>query len=403
MRVIIISQYFPPDMGGGATRAYNVARGLISSGVDVTVVCATPHYPDGKIPSKYLKKPFLVELQGKIKTIRTFVPPIKSDGFLRRIILFFSFIISSLLAIPYIRKADVIWTANPNVIGIFAGLIYRFVYDCSLIQNVDDLWPEVLFDLGVRKKSIMGRIGGYLAAFSYKTADGITPISPAYKKTIIRKYGVNSGKIKVIKAGVDIERFKPQKISKRSNFFTVLYIGAFSPTYNFEQIFRAAELLAEYKDIRFLIQGGGEMIDLLRKLESQVESNNIEVREKIVSRDEVARIINEADVVLLPLCGVGSIEKGISSKLYEYQAMGKPILCCSSGQPGAYVTESHSGIVIKPGDFRQLADSIIELKENPQKSTFLGCKGREYVEKKLSIESIGMEMRDFLMQMANKN
>ena len=52
MKVLVLAQYFPPDMGGGSTRASNVVNGLLSKGCDVTVVAAFPHYPQGNVPKK---------------------------------------------------------------------------------------------------------------------------------------------------------------------------------------------------------------------------------------------------------------------------------------------------------------------------------------------------------------
>ena len=69
MRVLIIAQYFPPDMGGGATRAYNVAKGLLKAGCDVTVVSAFPHYPTGNVPRKYRWKPLSVEYEKRLKAV----------------------------------------------------------------------------------------------------------------------------------------------------------------------------------------------------------------------------------------------------------------------------------------------------------------------------------------------
>lgn len=114
--------------------------------------------------------------------------------------------------------------------------------------------------------------------------------------------------------------------------------------------------------------------------------------DRIVSRGEVARMLGEADVLLLPLSGMGSIEMGISSKLYEYQAAGKPIICCSSGQPGRYVSETESGIVVEPGDYEALAKAILYLRENHGVAEKWAEYGRRYVENNLSIEKIGLKM-----------
>jgi len=83
---------------------------------------------------------------------------------------------------------------------------------------------------------------------------------------------------------------------------------------------------------------------------------------------------------------------GLSSKLYEYQAAGKPILCCSGGQPGRYVSETESGVVVKPGDYEGLVKAVLYLRENRDVAERLGASGRRYVENNLSIEKIGLKM-----------
>jgi glycosyltransferase involved in cell wall biosynthesis len=83
---------------------------------------------------------------------------------------------------------------------------------------------------------------------------------------------------------------------------------------------------------------------------------------------------------------------GVSTKLYEYQAVGKPIICCSAGIPGVYVSETKSGIVIEPGDHESLAEAILHLENTPEIARQLGENGRRYVEEKVSVEKIGLEM-----------
>jgi colanic acid biosynthesis glycosyl transferase WcaI len=395
MRVLILAQYFPPDMGGGATRAYNAAKGLLKAGCSVTVVSAFPHYPMGNVPGEYRWKPLSVEYEGKLKIVRTFVPPLASEGFAKRVLLFASFVISSLFALPFAGRADVVWAANPNIIAVFPSLVYKLANRCKIVQNVDDLWPEALYDLGVNRESLFAKIGEFIAKVAYTLSSAVTPISPAYTDVLLEKYGVDSGKIFVVPAGVDPGKFngKSRRVTK-SGKFKVLYIGAFSPAYDFDQVLRAARSLTSFSDIDFVIQGGGELAHYLKCKVKESKLRNVEVVDKIVSRDEVAEIMEDASALLLPLNGVGSIEMGISSKLYEYQAAGKPILCCSSGQPGAYVSQSKSGFVVEPGDSEALAKSIIELKEKPTLASKIGKNGRKYVEKEASVEGLGLKIKE---------
>lgn len=395
MHVLVLAQYFPPDMGGGATRAYNVAKGLSETGCKVTIVSAFPHYPTGNIPKEYKWKPLSIEYKDGMKIIRTFVPPLASEGFLKRVLLFTSFIASSLLALVCVGKIDVIWAANPNIISFYPSLVFRFFKRRPIVLNVDDLWPEALSDLSLSSTSLLVSLGEFMAGIAYRLASGITPISPAYVSAITDKYEVNEDKILVVPAGVDLDRFpRKERIAKgKGDKFRVLYIGALSTAYDFDQVFNAAKLLAPFNGVELVIQGGGELSRVLKSKLKETALSNISVVDRIVTREKVSEVLGEADALLLPLRGLGSIELGISSKLYEYQAASKPILCCSNGQPGRYILETESGIVVRPGDYEALAKSIISLKENQDLVDRLGQSGRIYVEENLSINKIGSRMK----------
>ncbi|MEM4949696.1 MAG: glycosyltransferase family 4 protein [Candidatus Jordarchaeales archaeon] len=395
MRVLIIAQYFPPDMGGGATRAFNAAKGLKANGCDVVVVAAFPHYPTGNIPKEYRWRIVRVEHVDGIKVIRTFVPPLASRGLANRMVLFLSFIVSSLLALPFVGRIDVVWAANPNILSIFPALVFGLLKRCPVALNVDDLWPEDVHLIGLLKKdSITFKIAELLAKIAYNKASLVTPISPGYVRVISGKYGVSPRKIRVIMGGVDLSKFKPTYGKPtEENHFIVLYSGAFSIAYDFDQVLKAAKLLENYEDIKFILQGGGELVDYVKRRIEKLKIRNVKVIDKIISREEVARLLNEADTVILPLKNFGKPYLGISTKLYEYQAVAKPIICCCEGQPADYVKETKSGIVIKPGDYKSLAKAIIYLKQNPEIARRMGLSGRCYVEANLTIDKIGFQMK----------
>ena len=394
MRILILSQLFPPDMGGGATRAYNIARGLILNGCETIVVAAFPHYPYGKIPKKYRWKPLTIEYMDGFKVIRTFMLPVSSQGLGKRILIFAIFTLSSLFALPLVGKIDVIWAANPNIISIFPSIIYAIVKRCPVIQNVDDLWPEELYELRMlSEKSLLAKFAELLAKISYKISKAITPISPGYVKVICEKYSIDPSKVHVVRAGVDLNKFKTYDLAvKYKETFKVLYSGAFSVAYDFDQVLLAAELLKDFKDVEFILQGGGELASYLKARMKELKLRNVKIVDKILSRNEVAKLLSEADALILPLKDFGRPYLGISSKLYEYQAVGRPIICCADGQPAEYVKKTRSGVVVKPGDYEALAKAILYLKNNPDLARELGDSGRHYVKDNLSIEKIGKEM-----------
>jgi colanic acid biosynthesis glycosyl transferase WcaI len=359
--------------------------------VNVTVIAGFPHYPTGNVPKHLRRKALVIEYFEGMKVIRTYMPPIPAKGFINRIVLFISFMLSSLFPFFLVRKIDCIFASNPQVLSMYPALIYKFFHRCPVVLNVDDLWPEDI-EPEITRSSVIRKLGEILAKISYITADAITPISPGYIRVIKGKYGIPESKIHVVRGGVDISKFKLMP-SKNNGKFTVLYSGAFSVAYDFDQVLKAAKILESHEDVEMVLQGGGELLNYVKRRVAEMKLKNVRIIDKILSREEVAKLTGEANALLLPLRDFGRPYLGISSKLYEYQAVGKPIICCAEGQPAEYVKETNSGIVVKPGDYKTLAKAILHLKENSEVARKFGESGRRYVENNLSIENIGKEMK----------
>lgn len=402
--ILVIAELFPPDIGGGASRASNVVKGLSLKGYQTTVVSAFPHYPLGQIPRDYRWRLISVESDSSCRLVRVFVPPLPSKGFMNRMLLFISFCFASLLAYPYSKGIDCVWAANPNIISFFPAIVYAFLRRCPVVLNVDDLWPEAPVQLGMMRSDLIVKVAEFIAGFTYRMAEAITPISPGYVDVITRKYHIEPEKVHVVLGGVDLDTFKAVKKERKDSFFSVLYIGSFSTAYDFHCVLKAAERLKGYEDIRFVLQGAGEMSDFLQSQVRETGLGNVEVVVKTVSRVEVANLLQEADVLLLPLGDSPSVQMGISSKLYEYQASGKPIICCSFGEPARYIQETKSGVVVEPGDHQGLGDAILNLYQDEDKRRELGSSGLAYVSTRASCEAVGEKMSEvFKKCLLNEN
>jgi glycosyltransferase involved in cell wall biosynthesis len=398
LNVLVVGQYFPPDIGGAATRVSNIAKGLSMNGCNVTVITAFPHYPHGNIPKRYLWKPIKIEYEGKIRVIRTFMPPIKSEGFFKRLILRATFAITALFSAPFIGNVDVIWASSWAPGYAFSKLKRK-----KLALNVDDLTLEDLADLEIMdKNSLSFKIGSIAYRIFYVKADILTPISTGYFDIIRKKYCVRSDRLCLIRGGVDLSEFKFTPNKKPTDKFVVLYSGAFSIAYDFKQIIEAAKIIQSIDhEIEFMIQGGGELLSSMYASIKQLEVKNVKIINKIISRAEVAKFLGSADALILPLAPFdksGKPYRGMSSKLYEYQAVGKPIICCSKGVPATYLEESHSGIVVTQQNPPELVRAVLKLKHNPLLASEFGINGRRYVEKEGSIEVIGQRLKDLLIQ-----
>ena len=209
MKILILAQYFPPDMGGGSTRVSNMVKGLLRKNCDVTVVAAFPHYPHGKVPEIYHRKAILSERFGAAKVYRVWIPSLPHNNSINRLTLHFCFVISSLFALPFVDNIDVVWGANPNLFSFFPSFIYGVVKHVPIVRNVDDLWPEVFYELGYVKSKLAHKILDFIAWLSYVVPVAITPISEGYKRVIMSKYRIPSKKIHVIEVGIEIPRHIP--------------------------------------------------------------------------------------------------------------------------------------------------------------------------------------------------
>jgi glycosyltransferase involved in cell wall biosynthesis len=395
MKILIIANLFPPDMGGGATRAYNVAKGLVLYGNEVTIITSFPHYPTGEIPKKYQNSFYQNEKIGSMRIIRTFILPLSSKGVGKRFLLFCSFLFSSIAIFPIVSHYDIVWAANPNLLSYFPAKFYGMLKRKPVVQNIDDLWPEDLYNFQLLpKNSLIIKTIFYLASFIYNNSAAVTPVSPGYSEVLKNKYHLPQRKITEVMAGVDLDLFSSisQQFKTKSDIFRILYSGSFSVAYDFRQILLAARILKN-DNIEFILQGAGECLDEIKKEIDEKKILNVKIIEKILRRDEVVKLYIYSDALILPLRKFNYYYYGLSSKLFEYQAAGKPIICCSNGFPGQFIKKTKSGIVIDSGQYNDLAKSIIQLKTNPALSQKLGMNGRNYVENNVSVQKIGFLMK----------
>ncbi|MCW3998717.1 MAG: glycosyltransferase family 4 protein [Candidatus Bathyarchaeota archaeon] len=389
--MLLITQYFPPDLGGVATRTNNLVKGLTLNGCKVTVIAAFPHYPHGKIPPSYRWAPIKVEWLGQTKIIRTLMPPVKSQGFFKRLFLMAFFAFSALFAFPFVGRTDVVFGTSWT-----PGLVYSKLKRVPLVLDVCDLTLEDMPKLKLaNENSLMLKTAAKLYRFYYVQADALAPISPGYCPTITSKYCVEKSKVHVIEIGVDTSEFKKSGFSYAPhNSFTVIYAGVFGVGYDFEQIFQAAKILKEKQlDVKFILHGSGECLESLRNRIKELNLTNVDLSDKLLnSRREVANLLNTADALILPLRDYGNPYPGIPSKLYEYQAVGKPIICCAEGEPVNYINASKSGVVVKPGQPGELSKAILFLSQNPEVALSMGKAGRCFVENNSSLEKIGLKV-----------
>jgi colanic acid biosynthesis glycosyl transferase WcaI len=274
--LLLISMYFLPEPGGGASAALNRATILKMIGYNVFILCGFPTYPNGKIiEPKYHKKFVYVETIQNITVIRLRLLQIKHEGYIKRFILFSNFVIVSILLMPKILKItgkiDIVYSLAPIIFSSFSGFIYSKLTNAFFIYDVPDLWPEELVAFKSTFSPLITVIGKIIAKLSYSLPDIIITISNSAAKIIYDNYKPRPP-IYVIPIGVNPSLFpKLLKKESRTNLinqkifpkelqekFIILYAGLISPAQEVENLIILAEKIKDIHDIQVVILGDGE-------------------------------------------------------------------------------------------------------------------------------------------------
>ena len=342
------------------------------------------------MPAHYKGKAIINEKSVKPRVYRVWIPALSHNSSAKRIFLHICFVFSALFALPFIGRVDVVWGANPNLFSFLPSSIYGGVKRVPIIRNVDDLWPEVFYELGYVKSKFAKKLLDFFAWASYTFPVAITPISYGYKRSIIGKYGICPDKVHVIEVGVENVMALDNNHNQSKHQFTVMYSGGLGLGYDFKIVLEAARLLVTNPYIVFVIRGNGELVSELRK--NAFGLKNVIISDDFVSKQELVSMLSSADVFMFPIANIAFVDLGLPTKIFEYQACGKPIICISEGESARYIKSTGSGLVVKHGDVLSFVNAINLLFSDTHLAAELGCAGHDYVSKNLTSTSIGAHM-----------
>src|SRR5687768_1895914 len=128
MRILILTHFFPPEIGAAAVRMSDLASGLRASGDDVTVVTGMPNYPTGRIPDAYRHGRRRSELMAGVHVRRAWIHPASTAGRFRRILNHLSFAISSVPLALRCGRPDVIVVNSPPIFLALSAIVLGGVW-----------------------------------------------------------------------------------------------------------------------------------------------------------------------------------------------------------------------------------------------------------------------------------
>ena len=400
MKIVLLSQYYPPEIGAPQGRLSGLAAAFQREGHTVTVLTAMPNYPSGRIHAGYgglLRR----EVRDGVQIIRTFVYPTQRADFLHRLSSYFSFVVSSaILGAFCLERPDYLIVESPPLFLGLAGIWLSWVKRCPMIFNVADLWPETAVRIGVlRRGGLAHWISERLEWFCYRRAKLVSGQTRAIVTDITERF--HWCRTYHLSNGVDSRTFHPDRRTAAAratlgpaDTCVAFYAGLHGLAQGLDRVLEAAALLAD-TPIRFVLMGDGPTKATLMNQARTLGLKNVTFMDPRPT-SEVPPFLAAADIVLVPL--VTHIPGATPSKLYEAMASGRPVLIVADGEPAAIVRDSQAGLVVAPGDTAGLASALRALSGDPALRSALGANGRRTAEQLFNQAEIDARFVAFLEQ-----
>jgi glycosyltransferase involved in cell wall biosynthesis len=355
MRILFLTDNFPPEVNAPATRTYEHCKEWVKNGVEVTVITCNPNFPQGVIYEGY-RNGFLpkTEVVDGIKVVRVWSYIAKNSGFFKRVIDFISFAITSFWTGLFI-KTDIVIATSPQFFTAVSGAMLSFFKRKPWIFELRDLWPDSIRSVTNLRTQWLLNLLESIELLLYKDSTKIVAVTNAFKKNLIGR-GIKAEKIDVITNGCNLDLFdNTLNANKLKNSLglsgkkVISYIGTHGLAHDLELYVTNADLLNN-PEIVLLFIGDGATKNKLIKVKEEKGLKNVIFLDP-VSKDQIPLYWAISDIALIPLKKDDTFKTVIPSKIFEASAMKKPILLGVDGQAREIVEEYNAGLFFEPGNF----------------------------------------------------
>jgi glycosyltransferase involved in cell wall biosynthesis len=419
--VVFVSQQYPPDRSGHASRIRDTATALADEGWDVTVLAAPASFPPGAFDRRWRPVATTDEDGVTVRRLWTWQPTEPDPGFLTRLCYYVVFALFATLWVAVThRRHDVVVTTTPPISTGLAGFPAAFL-GSRWVVDVRDLWIDASVSLGfIAEGGLLERGSRRFQRAALHTADSVSVTTATLGERLAEQYGDRlPAKTVLVPNGVDVDGFRELVVSGRAadadpgtvtapdasedlggersassdgtststdrtpaagdestDRFEVVYTGNIGHAQALDACVRAVEHLPDR--VVFRLVGGGDAVPALRTLAAERGVADRVEFEGPVPHDRIPAVLEAADVGVAPLEDDPELAYAMPTKVYEYLCVGLPIVVTGRGELERFVRESGGGVVADP-DPESIADAVTRLFEDPELRATLGRQGHEHV------------------------
>lgn len=368
MRILFLTDNFPPETNAPASRTHENARVWVEQGHEVTVITGAPNFPMGKVYNGYNNKWFFRENIDGIDVIRVKTYITANKGFVKRTLDFASFMLMGALAGFFVKRPTIVVATSPQFFTAIAGWLVAFVRRRPFVFELRDIWPASLSAVGMGQSKTVIYFLEKIELFLYRRASLIVSVTHSFKEDLVGR-GVDGGKIKIILNGIVLKNFSPAESDRemfRKHFglkqkFIVGYVGTHGMAHNLGNILDCADLLRKYEDIVFVFFGEGAE---KASVESGISNRKLVNVKSFCGqpKSDIPSILSMLDISIVSLRDTKLFEQVIPSKIFESMGVGLPmVISVPEGEATRLVVGDGAGISCKPDDPKDLASKVLNL------------------------------------------
>lgn len=406
MRILVVSQYFPPDMGAPAGRFHDFAQQWIARGHEVTVVTGLPHFPAGEIHPEYRRCVYRTESVDGVTVKRCWLYSRAGRG--GRPLAYATFLLSASLRVLFDRGLGydvVVATSPPPSVGV-PGILAAWRKRVPMVLDIRDIWPEAIVQSGRLKNPLLIGLFEGTARFLYRAADRISTVTEGWKERLV-EVGVPGEKIAVLPNGVDVQAFDAQShealpkafdgLEPDARWFT--YAGILNSPQGLDIVLDAFARLRDrdpeaYKSSQLVMVGEGPREADLKAQQAQLGLDRVLFVPR-QPRSAVFSLLRRSFAVLVTLRPRKDTST-VPSKLYESLASGRPVLFQGAGEGAETLRQAGGGAVVTPGEPDALADAMLAYLSEPGRADADGTRGRAFVEREFDRAAIAARFSHLL-------
>jgi colanic acid biosynthesis glycosyl transferase WcaI len=402
MRILVVTLLYSPDGGPSAPLFGMLCENLALRGHEVTVIAAVPHYPSGRVPQEFQGRWIQRSCERGVEVIRIRVPSLDRANLKQRMLQFIWYQVGATWA-GLEQPCDVLLITNPALESWLPLLFLSGLRGDPAVFSVQDIYPDVGVTLGIFRHQPVIAIVEWLERFCLNRSKIVQIISESFIEPL-RSLGISESKMMLVSNWVDTDLITPlprdNSFSREHGLrygFVALYAGNIGFSQGLEHVLTTAEVLRDHTDIIFVLLGGGAGCDYLKSQAQKMGLENVRFL-PFQPRSRLPEVLATADVSLVTLRkGIGI--SSLPSKCYSILASGRPLIASVDEESDIWklVQRSGAGVCIPPENTEALAETIIELKDDPSRRELLGHKGREFALKYHSPQAAAEKFEQLLL------